>query len=51
MKENQVRCFTMNPEDYEPRAIAVFEISHQIEDDCEITIEVSNPSSHKEKIR
>jgi len=46
MKENQVRCFTIDPrEDYEPRAIAVFEISHGIRDDCEITVGVGNPSS------
>ncbi len=52
MKENQVRCFTIDPrEDYEPRAIAVFEISHQIRDDCEITIGVGNPSSPKREKR
>jgi len=46
MKESQVRCFTIDPRDnYEPRAIAVFEISHQIRDDCEITIGVGNPIS------
>jgi len=46
MKQNKVLCFVVDPKDnYEPRAIAVFEISHPDRDDCSIYVGVGNPYS------
>jgi len=46
MKKNGVFCFITDPrDDYEPRAIAVFKISHSVRDDCDIYVGVGNPSS------
>ena len=46
MKKNGVFCFITDPRDnYEPRAIAVFKISHAVRDDCDIYVGVGNPSS------
>ncbi|HON29388.1 MAG TPA: InlB B-repeat-containing protein, partial [Mesotoga infera] len=46
MKQNKVLCFAVDPKDnYEPRAIAVFKISHPIRDDCYVYVGVGNPSS------
>ena len=46
MKQNKVLCFVVDPKDnYEPRAIAVFKISHPVRDDCYVYVGVGNPSS------
>jgi len=46
MKKNGVMCFITDPRDnYEPRAIAVFKISHSVRDDCDIYVGVGNPAS------
>ena len=46
MKQNKVLCFAVDPKDnYEPRAIAVFKISHPVRDDCYVYVGVGNPSS------
>jgi len=46
MKQNKVLCFVVDPKDnYEPRAIAIFKISHSVRDDCYVYVGVGNPSS------
>jgi len=46
MKQNKVLCFVVDPKDnYEPRAIAIFKISHLVRDDCSVYVGVGNPSS------
>ncbi|HRV02301.1 MAG TPA: hypothetical protein P5539_11470 [Mesotoga sp.] len=46
MKQNKVLCFAVDPKDnYEPRAIAVFKISHSVRNDCFVYVGVGNPSS------
>ncbi|WP_367358722.1 hypothetical protein [Mesotoga sp.] len=53
MKQNKVLCFVVDPKDnYEPRAIAVFKISHPVRDDCYVYVGVGNPSSpSREEVR
>ncbi len=46
MKKNRVVCFITDPRNgYEPRAIAVFEISHPVRDDCRVYVGVGDPAS------
>jgi C1A family cysteine protease len=46
MKMNRVICFITDPRNgYEPRAIAVFEISHPVRDDCHVYVGVGDPAS------
>ena len=45
MKKNRVYCFVTVPkDDYSPRAIALFEIDHDIRDDCQIYVGIGDPA-------
>lgn len=45
MKKNRVYCFVTVPKDnYSPRAIALFEINHDVRDDCQIYVGVGDPA-------
>lgn len=46
MKQNEVLCFVLDPRDnYEPRAIAVFEISHPLREECKIWVGAGDPAN------
>jgi len=45
MKKNRVYCFLTAPKDnYSPKALAVFEINHDIRDDCQIYVGAGDPA-------